>query len=115
MGRTICINKTSNLFGLKNVLMKFQRVMNEVLVSLKFSKCYIDNIIVFSHSYHFKCEHHFINITLMASLYLVIGIIVSVNTMLYCGAISLSSLNHLCVGRFFKCNINSSEIKISHY
>jgi hypothetical protein len=44
-----------------------------------FQMFYSDNIIVFGHSYHFKCEHHFTNITLMTSLYLVIGITLSVN------------------------------------
>ncbi len=35
-------------FGLKNGLTQFQRVMNRVLVGLDFSKCYIDDIIVFN-------------------------------------------------------------------
>jgi hypothetical protein len=35
-------------FGLKNVLAKFQRVMDWALVGLCFAKCYIDNIIIFN-------------------------------------------------------------------
>jgi hypothetical protein len=37
-------------------------------------KYYIDDIIIVGDRYHVKCEPHFINITLMTSLYLVIGI-----------------------------------------
>jgi putative transposase len=35
-------------FGLKNALTKFQRVMDQVLAGLNFTKCYINDIIVFS-------------------------------------------------------------------
>ncbi len=35
-------------FGLKNAFVKFQRVMDQVLVGLSFAKCSIDDIIVFS-------------------------------------------------------------------
>jgi hypothetical protein len=86
--------------------------------SLYFFKCYIDNIIViivFGHNYHFnKCEHHFINITLMTSLYLMIAITLSANTTLYPGEISLTSVNSPCVGTSFKCKITSSEIQTPH-
>jgi hypothetical protein len=35
-------------FGLKNALIKFQKVMDRMLAVLDFAKCYIDDIIVFS-------------------------------------------------------------------
>jgi hypothetical protein len=35
-------------FGSKNALLEFQRVMDQVSVGLSFTKCYIDDIIVFS-------------------------------------------------------------------
>ena len=35
-------------FGLKNALVKFQRVIDIVLVGLPFVKCYIDDILVFN-------------------------------------------------------------------
>jgi len=35
-------------FGLKNALIKFQKVMDQVLVRFGFAKCYIDDIITFS-------------------------------------------------------------------
>jgi hypothetical protein len=35
-------------FGLKNALVEFQRVMDQVLAGLDFAKCYIDDIIVFN-------------------------------------------------------------------
>jgi len=35
-------------FGLKNVLIEFQKVMDQILAGLGFAKCYIDDIIVFS-------------------------------------------------------------------
>jgi hypothetical protein len=46
-------------FGLKNVLVEFQSVMDRVLASFGFAKCYIDDIIVFSltpwdHMYHLQ-------------------------------------------------------------
>jgi hypothetical protein len=36
------------LFGLKNSFIKFQKVMDRILVGLDFAKCYIDDILVFS-------------------------------------------------------------------
>jgi len=36
------------LFGLKNAPTKFQWVMDQMLMSFSFAKCYIDDIIVFS-------------------------------------------------------------------
>jgi hypothetical protein len=35
-------------FGLKNVLAKFQRVMERILAGLDFVQCYIDDIVVYS-------------------------------------------------------------------
>jgi hypothetical protein len=44
-------------FGLKNVLVQFQRVMDRVLVGLGFAKCYIDDIIVFSLTQGYHMHH----------------------------------------------------------
>lgn len=41
-------------FGLKNVIVEFQRVMDKVLVGVDFVKCYINDIIVFSKN----CKEH---------------------------------------------------------
>jgi hypothetical protein len=35
-------------FGLKNSLVEFQKVMDQMLVGFGFAKCYIDDIIVFN-------------------------------------------------------------------
>ncbi len=46
-------------FGLNNVPLEFQKVMDQMLVGLGFSKCYINDIIVFGlnlryHMHHFQ-------------------------------------------------------------
>jgi hypothetical protein len=35
-------------FGLKNALVEFQKMMDQMLVGLGFAQCYIDDIIVFN-------------------------------------------------------------------
>jgi hypothetical protein len=36
------------LFGLKNALVEFFKIMDQILIGFGFAKCYIDDIVVFS-------------------------------------------------------------------
>ena len=44
-------------FGVKNAPAKFQRVMDETLQGLEAARCYIDDILVFSHSLAEHLDH----------------------------------------------------------
>jgi len=43
-------------FGLKNAPTEFQRVMDQVLASLPFARCYIDEVIIFNSRSTRSCE-----------------------------------------------------------
>jgi ABC-type enterochelin transport system ATPase subunit len=54
-----CLYQWKSLpFGLKNAFAKLQRVMDWVLTSLNFAKCYIDDIIVFNSTCAEEHGHH---------------------------------------------------------
>jgi hypothetical protein len=44
-------------FGLKNVPTKFQKVMDRMLAGLGFTKCYIDDIIIFNSTSEDQMHH----------------------------------------------------------
>ena len=45
------------LFGLKNMLVEFQRMMDQILTGLSFAQCYIDDVIIFSKTPYEHIRH----------------------------------------------------------